>query len=33
MGDDKIQEVREIHDTMIGHYQRKELSEYFQTNR
>lgn len=33
MVEDKILEVREIHDTMIGHYRRKELTEYFQTNR
>lgn len=33
MSDQKIREVRVIHDRMIGHYQRQELPEYFETNR
>jgi DNA-binding GntR family transcriptional regulator len=33
MPDQKIEQVRAIHDRMIGHYQRQELPEYFETNR
>lgn len=33
MDNEKIQEVREVHDQMITHYTQKQLSEYFQTNR
>jgi DNA-binding GntR family transcriptional regulator len=29
----KIEQVRAIHDRMIGHYQRQELPECFETNR
>jgi len=33
MSDEKIAEVRAAHDQMLQHYHRKELSEYFETNR
>lgn len=33
MSNQKIEQVRAIHNRMIGHYQREELPEYFETNR
>ena len=33
MSDEKIAEVRHVHDRMLEHYARRELAEYFETNR
>jgi DNA-binding GntR family transcriptional regulator len=33
MSDEKITEVRHVHDRMLEHYARRELAEYFETNR
>ena len=33
MSEEKIAQVRKVHDQMISHYQNREIAEYFETNR